>query len=77
MQRPARGDPDVGERGNALEQGYQHSARELEQQCQRLEQGAGALAERAGLINEQAKELKESKERELSLEYERYRGLEL
>ncbi|RWS98298.1 mobilization protein [Aeromonas caviae] len=77
MQRPARGDPDVGERGNALEQGYQHSARELEQQCQRLEQGAGELAERAGLINEQAKELKESKELELSLEYERYRGLEL
>ena len=29
------------------------------------------------MINEQAKELKESKERELSLEYERYRGLEL
>jgi len=29
------------------------------------------------LINEQAKELKESKELELSLEYEQYRGLEL
>jgi len=29
------------------------------------------------VINEQAKELKESKELELSLEYERYRGLEL
>ena len=77
MQRPARGDPDVAERGNALEQGYQRSARELEQQCQRLEQGAGELAERAGVINEQAKELKESKELELSLEYERYRGFEL
>ncbi|ENY79032.1 mobilization relaxase [Pseudomonas putida TRO1] len=29
------------------------------------------------MINEQAKELKESKELELSLEYELYRGLEL
>jgi hypothetical protein len=29
------------------------------------------------VINEQAKELKESKELALSLEYERYRGLEL
>ncbi len=29
------------------------------------------------MINEQAKELKESKELELSLEYERYKGLEL
>ena len=77
MQRSARGDPDVAERGNALEQGYQRSARELEQQCQRVEQGAGELAERAGVINEQAKELKESKELELSLEYERYRGFEL
>ncbi len=77
MQRPAGGAPDVAERGNTLEQGYQRSARELEQQCQRLEQGAGELAERAGVIDEQAKELKESKELELSLEYERYRGLEL
>ena len=57
--------------------GVQRSARELEQQCQRLKQGAGELAERAGVINEQAKELKESKELELSLEYERFRGLEL
>ena len=77
MRRATRGVQDVAEQGRSLEQSHRSSTWELEQQCQRLEQGAGKLAERAGLINEQAKELKESKELALSLEYERDRGLEL